>query len=145
MYCGLHRFSCIEAFYTISIPNSQHIWTNESQHGHGAVTPRAVGAAVSWELQTLEMSFLGIFLSPAAPSLTPYHLGCPPLITTLLLFRFLAFRATLGAGISGMFDRGTWESSGGAPSLGAWVLHHTVCVCALSQPMKSSSLHGPAF
>ena len=57
--------------------------------------------ADGWEWLTLEAGFLLIFLCPIAPALrNPFPTACPPPMLVLWLYRWLAFRLMIGAGMS---------------------------------------------
>jgi hypothetical protein len=60
-----------------------------------------------WEMQLLETGFLSIFLCPVR-SLTPFPQAAPPL-SVIFLYRWLAFRIFLGAGLIKLRGDPCWK------------------------------------
>lgn len=87
--------------------------------------------AFGWEIQLLETGFLAVFLAPWT-RLGPRARDRPPLLVYLWLYRWLAFRVMLGAGLIKLRGGECWTElrclefhfeTQPIPHPGSWVLH----------------------
>lgn len=87
--------------------------------------------AFGWEIQLLETGFLAVFLAPWT-RLGPRARDRPPLLVVLWLYRWLAFRIMLGAGLIKLRGGECWTEltcldyhfeTQPIPHPGSWVLH----------------------